>query len=153
MIENQTEKRAANLLLQRGVKVQVAAPLFFRMFGKKTFSFIIKPPTPRMLLKIADKYLEMEIKSDDMTLNDAFLIYVKHSRKSSEIVALCSSGILHYKIIAWLLRRGITEAQISYLYFLIIAYGGIEDFINTIRLAGATRITKPMNLSPEEKTS
>lgn len=149
-----TEKKAANLLLQRGVKVQVAAPLFLKWFGKKNINVVIKQPLTKTLLRIARKYLEMGISNTgEMDLTEAFTLYAQHCNKMSEIIALSASGSWYYKFLAYLLRGSLTQQEMSYLYHIIIVYGGIEDFINTIRSAEATRITKPMNLSPEEKTS
>lgn len=151
---NATEKRAADLLTERGVKVQVAAPLFFRIFGRRTISMEVTAPKVKTLLKIARIYLSMGISNTgDMTVKEAFGLYANHAKDMSRIVAMCIPGIWSHRFRAWVMRRSMTEKEISYLFHLIILYGGIEDFINTIRLTEATRITKPMNLSPEEKMS
>lgn len=149
-----TELRAADFLLQRGVKVQVAAPLFFRLFGRRKITMYAQALTPTRHLKITRKYLQMGIENTgDMTLKEAFTLYLHHGKKMSEVVAISIPGIWPYKFRAWVLRNNVKEKELSYLFHLIIAYGGIEDFINSIRLLEATRITKPMNLSPEEKMS
>lgn len=88
-----------------------------------------------------------------MALKEAFELVKKHGVKMSHMVALGVHTVVPKRILAWLLRRQLTQHEISYLFHLIIVYGGIEDFINTIRLAEATRITKPMNLSPAEEMS
>lgn len=149
-----TEKKAANILLQRGVKVQVATPLFFGLFGTKKQELEIKAPTTEKFLEIALLFLDMNIKNTgEMDLREAFELLIKHGEKMSEIVALCVSDAKDIKSLAKTLRKSLTQQELSYLFHLVIAYGGIEDFINTIRLAEATRITKPMSLSPTEEMS
>lgn len=154
-MDNFTEKKAANMLLKRGVKVQVATPLFLRILGKKTMELEIKAPLTEDFLDIAVMYLEMNIENTgEMTLNEAFTLYIQHGKKMSEIIARCvrKKGF-PTKWLSNLLRKSLTQEELSYLFHLVIIYGGIEDFIGTIRLAEATRITKPMSLSPAEETS
>jgi len=158
MEQQATESRAAKVLLKRGVKVPVTAPLFLRLFGKKTINLSVTAPTTRTLLEIADKYLDMRITdTKDITLADAFTLYKKHSKGMTEIVSLCilneSRKFWRHKILARFLDKKLQQDEISYLFHLIIVYGGVEDFINSIRLMETIRITKPMNLSPKEKTS
>ena len=58
-----------------------------------------------------------------------------------------------YKIFSRFLSTSLQQEEINYLFHLLVIYGGVEDFINTIRLMETMKITKPMNLSPEEKMS
>src|SRR5690554_507475 len=152
------EKRAANMLLERGVKVPVTAPLFLRIFGKKTVSLTITAPTIATLTKIAGKYLELNIKNiQELTLPESFELLEKHSKAMSIIIATIILNRRHTywlaKPLAYFLRGRVPMNQLAYLFQLVILYGGIEDFINTIRLTEATRITMPMNLSQQQKTS
>lgn len=152
-----TEARAVNILLERGVKVPMPAPLFLRIFFKK-INLIIKAPTLATLSLIAGKYIQLGIKdTNDLTVIDGFELLKKHQKKMSEIIALT---ILNNRYKYWLckplayyLRGNLPANELMYIFQLIVLYGGVEDFINTIRLTEATRITMPMNLSPEEKTS
>lgn len=152
------EKRAAKVLLKRGVKVEILAPLFLRIFGKKTISLQITSPTANTLILIAEKYLSMNIeKTEDLSIPEAFSILKNHSQSMTDIIAI--SILNDYKkmwmrkLLSRFLGSRLKQEEINYLFHLIIVYGGVEDFISTIRLMEATRITKPMNLSPEEKTS
>lgn len=152
------ELKAAKILLKRGVKVPVTAPLFFRIFGKKTINLVITAPNLYTLIKIAEIFCEMRIKeTKDLSFAESFELLKAHHKQMITIVALAT---LNDKKKHWrlpFLRRTLVKRlnaeTLSYLFFLIIAYGGVEDFINTIRLAEVTKITKPMNLSPEEKMS
>lgn len=152
------EKRAASLLLKRGVKVQVLAPLFFRLFRKKTIDFTITAPTTNTLLEIAHCYLSMGIKkTDDLSIPEAFTLLKDHSKAMTDIIAIAilndPKKMWMKKILSWFLSIRLTQDNINYLFHLIVLYGGVEDFISTIRLVETTMITKPMNLSPEEKMS
>lgn len=158
MNEQATENRAANLLLRRGVKVSVTAPLFLRLFGKKEINLVISAPSIYTLTLIAEKYLSLRIKeTKDLNISEAFELLNMHSRAMSEIIAISilnnSKKMWRKRFLASFLEKRLTAEELSYLFHLIVAYGGIEDFINTIRLMEEIRITKPMNLSPEEKTS
>nr|DAO24316.1 MAG TPA: hypothetical protein [Bacteriophage sp.] len=149
------EKQAAELLLKRGVKVPVTAPLLFRLFRKRIINLVVKSPTVLTYLKVAHKFLEMEVDPDrDIELKEAFEVYAKHGKKESEIIALCllNNRFLYWlhKPLAWWLRSKITETESNYLYQLIVVYGGVQDFINTIRLIKTTRMTAPMNLSQKK---
>jgi len=146
------------MLLERGVKVPVTAPLFLRIFGKKTVSLTITAPTIATLTKIAGKYLELNIKNiQELTLPESFELLEKHSKAMSIIIATIILNRRHTywlaKPLAYFLRGWVPMNQLAYLFQLVILYGGIEDFINTIRLTEATRITMPMNLSQQQKTS
>ncbi|WP_078779926.1 hypothetical protein [Elizabethkingia meningoseptica] len=153
------EKLAPDLLLKRGVPVPVTAPLFLRIFRKKTIKLVLFHPTGRTLLKIASKYLSMGVINDkDLSLQEAVKAYADHGKKVHEIVALgfLNSPYLNWlhKPLAWWLRGRLTEQHFLFLFNILITHGGVEDFIATIRLIRRTRITKPMvNLSPTEKAS
>lgn len=153
-----TELKAANILINQGVKVQVAAPLFLRLFGKKTITLVIRALSPYALIKVAHEFLQMNIENTgEMDLKEAFKLAKTRSRQMTKIICIAflakREKMWLAGIMAWWLSNKITENRLAYLYQLVVVYGGIEDFINTIRLTEATRITMPMNLSPKEKTS
>lgn len=152
------EERAANILIERGVKVPVTAPLFLRLFGKKKINLVVKALSIYSLKRVAIHYLQMQIKStDDLTVPQGFEILLKHNKAVSKIVAesIINNRWLKFIVpyIAYLLRGRLQAKELFYLYQLVIVYGGIQDFTNTIRLTEATRITMPMNLSQKTTTS
>lgn len=148
------EKKAAQILLQRGVSVSLAAPLFFRILGCKKMDIEIRAVSNRKMLQIALEYLEMGITDiTELRLYDAFKLYAKHHDHVCNIVALSTESRWPQWLIARQLSRQLNPTELFYLFNLILLHGGIEDFINTIRSIAKTRITKPMNLSPEEETS
>lgn len=157
-MEQLAEQQAVHILLSKGVKVHVATPFFIRMFGIKRIALTLIAPSIFILTKIAGKYLELNIKeTKELTLPEAYALLQMHSRAMTEIVSIAILGkrqkMWMVRPLAYWLENRLTEKELSYLFQLIIVYGGVEDFINTIRLTEGTRITKPMNLSPEEKMS
>lgn len=157
-MDKETEKKAANILLERGVKVSIKAPLFFRLFGKKTINVVVKAPTLYTLIRIADESLTIDVELEkDIDLKNAISIVSLHGKTMSKIVALAvlNSRRKQWRVglLATFLRKNIDVKELFYIYQLILLYGGYEDFINIIRFTQTTRITKPMNLSQEEKRS
>ncbi|WP_312207682.1 hypothetical protein [Empedobacter sp.] len=152
------EERAANIILKRGVKVPVTAPLFLRLFGKKKINLVVKALSIYTLKRVAVHYLQMQIKStEEMTIPEGFEIIQLHDKAVSKIIAesILNNRWLKFLVpfVAYWLRGGLQATELFSLFQLVIVYGGIHDFINTIRLTEATRITMPMNLSQKETTS
>lgn len=155
---NQTELQGARLLLKKGVLVPIAAPLLFRIFGIKVFKLKVKAPTAYQLLRIAELYLQMNVSTySELNTNDVMQLYVKHHDKLSRIIAISmlksTAKDWQINLLARRLYKNATQEQLNYIFRLLILHGGVQDFISTIKLVEETRITKPMNLSPEEKTS
>ena len=71
-----TEQRAASLLLKKGVKVSITAPLFLRLLGKKKIDLVITAPTIYTLLLISEKFLSMRIPNQELSISEAFGILV-----------------------------------------------------------------------------
>lgn len=157
-MDKQVEKQVANILLERGVKVQLKAPLFLRWFGKKTVTYVVKAPTIRTLVKIADVSLDVPVNFDkEINIQQATKVVQQHGKKMSKIAALAilNSPAKNYKlnVLTNFLYKNMSAAELYYIYQMMLMYGGYEDFINIIRFTQATRITKPMNLSQNEKRS
>ncbi|MFJ1412497.1 hypothetical protein [Capnocytophaga canimorsus] len=150
----EAEKQVVDLLLKRGVQVQVTAPLFAFFRQKKTL--ILGVPTCETLLHIAGEFLKMEEIPNEITLNEAVKKVARDSRRLARIVALAvlnnPFSFRKTERLAKLLHKTLTQEQLSYLYSVIMTQSGVEYFISTIRYIGQTRITKPM-LSQQEKTS
>lgn len=156
-----TELKAANILLKRGVKVSVTAPLFLRIitfFIVRKINFVIKDLKIETLVKIARLYHLMDINLDkDLTIKEAYEILAKHRKKVTKILAysMLDKDYLYVfvPIVSFIIRRSLSAKEVSYLIKLVILYTGIEDFMSTINSVGAMKITTPMNLSQQNKTS
>lgn len=153
-----TEQRAASLLLKKGMKVSITAPLFLRLLGKKKIDLVITGPTTYTLLLITEKFLSLRINNEsEISISNAFSLFKKSGKVMAEIIAIAiindEKKLWKKRFLTKCLIKSLTPEELTYLFTLIIAYGGIEDFINSIRLMNQLRITKPMNLSPAEKMS
>ena len=146
------EKQVPIMLLKRGVAVQIKAPFFFRLFGKKRMTLKLRLPTLHTLLCIAEEYLAVGVDADkELNLKEALEITLISGRMASRVVAM---ALINRSVLLWLtgllgrlLRKNLTAEELKHLYHLVVVYGGVEDFISTIRLVEKTRITKPTDLS------
>lgn len=158
-MEQLTEIKAAKLLLKRGVELMLPAPFFLRLFGKKQIKLTLKTPCLESQLAISEAFLQTGIflKEDEISMRKALEILSNHGVRISEIIAMAiqNETRVNWRVrrLAKQLRQTINTEEMSYLFSLLVAFSGVQDFTNTIRLIQETRITKPMNLSPTEKTS
>ncbi|MDO5607642.1 MAG: hypothetical protein Q4G08_04205 [Capnocytophaga sp.] len=151
----EAESNVVDLLLKRGVKVQVTAPLFFFFKRKKTLTVTV--PTCETLLGIAGEYAKIKQHQEDITLHQAMDLVLSDTVRVSRIVAMAVRNN-PYQLrktvrLAKALRASLSQEEVSYLFSLIMTQGGVSDFIATIRFIGKTRITQPMMMSPTEETS
>ncbi len=152
------ERQATQMLLEKGVPVQIVAPFFLRIFGKKSLSFTLTLPTLYTLMQIADECLKIEQDvTAELNTHEAMKLLANDGKRVRKIVAM---ALLNSSKWLWLsgwlgkqLSKCLKSEDMLQLYQLIVLHGGLEDFLNTIRLIRQTRITKPMNLSPNETGS
>lgn len=152
------EIQAAKLLLKKGVRVPIPAPLLLRLIGVKSLKFTIKAPTAFQLIRVSELYLSMKIDDKvEISTNEAMEIYKKHGLTMAKIAAV---GMLQSRARTWQINwlakkitKHLAADEVVWIYHLMVLHSGIQDFTITIKSIGHTRLTKPMNLSPEEKTS
>ncbi|MHC5309136.1 hypothetical protein ACYSNM_03495 [Myroides sp. LJL116] len=155
------ELKAANILLKRGVKVPIPAPLFLQvitLFIVRKINLEIKDLKLSTLLKISRLFSLMDIDpSKELTVAQAYDLLLKHRKKVSRIVAyaMLDKDYLYWlsPILSYIIRTRLSSKEVSYLLKISILYSGIEDFMSTIRSIRAMKITTPMNLSQDQKTS
>lgn len=155
------ELKAANILLKRGVKVPIPAPLFLQvitLFIVRKINLEIKDLKLETLLKISRLFSLMDVDpSKELTVNQAYDLLLKHRKKVSKIVAyaMLDKDYLYWlsPILSYIIRTRLSSKEVSYLLKISILYSGIEDFMSTIRSIRAMKITTPMNLSQDQKTS
>lgn len=154
------EYNAAKTLLDRGIKVPVTAPLWLRVFGKRTIYVTIRQPYLGTLYRISLLYLSMDIADDELERIDKMnpsRLFVQHGKTLARIAA---QAILNNRIwgkvlggvfaryIYWkvspLMLLNITRA--------LVALSGTEAFTNTIKLARSMKMTG-VNLSQETQGS
>lgn len=155
-----TEKKAAKSLLDRGISIAVGAPWLLRIFRKKQIKLIVHQPRLGTLYRISDLYLQMNIdieKMQGMNVNEALTTLHNSVKIMSRIVACAILGYWGGKFFSRLLAgyifRNAKPNELYLLFYSVIMFSGVKDFLNTIRLASVMTMTEPMNLSPEEKGS
>ncbi|WP_115171340.1 hypothetical protein [Sphingobacterium spiritivorum] len=146
------ESLAAETLLQRGVKVQITAPLLFRLFRKKNIALSVYQPSLGNKIRISALYLKMGIKEAELqetTHENAEALLVKYSHTLLRIVAICMFKGCFWP---WLLNRPVavylkwklTPQRLFALVHLIVLFSGTTDFMNTIRSVKTMKVTEPI---------
>lgn len=153
--QQSTQLRAADTLLEKGVRVPCApAPLFLRLFGRRTFHLTLRQPTLATLLRISRLIVGMELipaDFDGMSLARAYTITSEHTRSALEVLAEAVRGrrtwIPRRPLARWL-GRHITPADFAKAWLIFVQINGVADFTTSIRL-----MLPANNLSPKEQGS
>jgi len=150
-MERYNEKAAADIILDRGVRINIPAPFFLRWFGKKEFSFSVKRPRYGTGLRISSYYIGTEIADeqlDNLTTYGSLLLYRDHGQVICKIVACgilnsWASGYLFTKVLAWYLSWNCTEERLCAIADFLVVFGIAKPFMNTIRSVRMLVITNP----------
>lgn len=150
------EKRAAEILLDRGVAWPVRAPWWMRIFGKKTVNITVTALRLGTLLELSLRYEALGLKPEDF-VNSPQLI-AKNMKPVCRIVAACilnsCLGIMFFtRPLGYFIRWSFTGNMLLEVMIFIATFSGEASFSNTIRLIGDLKVTTPKNLSPEEQGS
>ena len=160
MNANQTELHATETLLQRGVPINLRAPLFLRLLGIKKIKWTLSAPRAGSFLRMGYWYLNCQLsaeKLEKISMEEAMLFQVKYSKYiyralAALFIATPIRTKLFLRPVAWWLREAVTPKEaLTYLQMVII-YGGTRDFMNTTRYIKDVMITHP-NLGPKTKRS
>jgi hypothetical protein len=145
------EKHAADLILKRGVRLQMRAPFFLRWLGKKTVSLVVSSPYEGTLHRVAGYYLETGLEMADLdhiTHERALSLMLAHSPSITKAVAVAWlngywSGRLFTRPLASYMRWHCRPEDILTVAMIILLYGGISDFMNITRSVRMMKITSP----------
>lgn len=151
-----TEKHAAEILLDRGVSWPLPAPWYLRILGKKEVKISMKALKLGTLLELSLRYAALGITEED--LRDPHVIIRNHLKPVCRIVAAC---ILNNQVSIWLFSRPLgrfiknrfSGNMLLEVMMFITTFSGLESFLDTIRLMSDLKITSPTNLSPESQGS
>lgn len=157
-----TERQAADTILEKGVRVQLPAPFFLRLF-KKEIILVLRQPRFGTMLHVASVSLKAGFEIEKLQtgeLNAAHESVSQYARPLARIAAyLFLNGKWKIKFFSkllanWLLWK-LTPRRMAEIAILAVAYGGIQDFTTTIRLIGAMtmNVTAPKNLSHNKSGS
>jgi len=163
MDATEIQRKAAETIIERGVRVKLPAPRFLRLLGKKTISVTIHRPTLRTMFTALSFALKEGFSIDGLAegkTDAALKLIVNHSQTVCQIVAV---HLLNDKWLIRLFSRPLSRWLFSKLNngllldisVTIVLLSRYQDFTTTIRLfKGLTmNLTTPKNLSPEGEGS
>lgn len=163
MNPEEVQRKAAETMLERGVRVPLPAPRFLRVFGKKTVNITIHQPYLRTIQTGALLALKKGFSLDSLTegKTDAALeLIVKHGPTVSHCVAVYVlngkwlNRLFSRTLGAWLFSK-LTSSRLLEISVTIVLMSRYQDFTSSIRLFKQMSITMmtPKNLSPKEMGS
>lgn len=152
-----TEKLAAEVLLDKGVAWRLPAPWFLRIFGKSTVMMSVKPLRLGTLLELSRLYLAMGITEEKLS-GDINQLIRSNATMVSRIAAVCvlNSRIrirLFRNVLGRFLLNRLTANAMLELMMFVVTLSGSSAFLSTIRLIGVMKMTSPRNLGPEDQGS
>lgn len=148
----EAEIKTVDTLLDKGVRVQIPAPFFLRIFGKRSLTVAVKRPVLGNMLRISKLYLQMKVEVNDTDLG----AWIQTLQTCAVPVSrICAIGMLRGRYTGWLfmrplaryLRWNMTTRDLANLAAILVSLSGYQDFTNTIKLLGLMRLTQPKNLS------
>ena len=152
-----TEKHAADILLDNGVAWRLPSPWLLRLFGKRTIQISIKAIRLGTLLELSSVYSSMGITEESLT-KDPHTLIQSNLKLVCRIAAICIlnskprirlfSGVLTKFLVSRLTANMLLEVMLF-----VATYSGVTSFISTIRLIGEMKVTSPKNLGPENQGS
>jgi hypothetical protein len=152
-----TEKHAAEVLLDRGVSWPVPAPWYLKIIGKKKIWLTLRALKLGTLLELSRLYVAMGIKEKEAEKN----IHATIGNNLETVCLITAISILNSrtrirlfsKPLANFIMKRFTANMLLEVMIFITTYSGVTSFLNTIRLIGDLRMTAPKNLSPESQGS
>lgn len=163
MESERIERQAAETILESGVRVKLPAPLFLRLFGKKTVNVTIHRPKLRTMLTATRLSLQAGFSIDslvDGSTEAALDLVDKHTETVCHIVSVHilngrRKNRLFSKKLGNYLLSSLTSDKLLGMAVTIILMSRYQDFTTTIRLFKTMRMTTtaPKNLSPDEQGS
>ncbi len=155
------ELQAAETILENGVGVNIPAPFFCRVFGKKEIHPKLYQPYLGTLLHISKLSLKagFNFKGIDTGDLDAAQEFMnKHIPVACKVVAaaLLNSRVkifLFSKILSWWLVDRLKPKRLVKIIITYNMLNGVQDFTTSIRLIRSLTMTTPTNLSPTDQGS
>lgn len=160
METKKTELKASEALLDRGVKISISAPWLVRLFGKKTLTVVVKQPRMGVLYRISNLFLKMDVDIEELANMNMKRGFEMLSDKVKIMCEITAVAMLGYRSGRWLrkpvaryLFRNCKPDELYALFYAVIVFSGVKDFLNTIRLTSILTITEPRNLSQTDQGS
>lgn len=145
-----TELRATELILRRGVRIPMRSPFFMRLF-KKSIHLTVSSPVEGALMAASAYYLQTGLTTEDLedtSIEEALSIMRTHGKAIEKAVAaVWLNGYWSIKLftrpLAWYMRWHCKPEHILHVAQIILIYGGVQDFMNTTRSVRHLKATAP----------
>ena len=155
------QAKAADTLLERGVRFPIPAPFFLRLFGKKEISVTVRQPKLGTLIYISKGFVAMNIDLaaiDDGDIAKAYNLVAQHGDRMAYIMA---AAILNGKwriaifsgIVSRFIKRKLTAKRFAELFMTFTMLSGVQHFTNTIRFLPSMNVMEKRNPSPADQGS
>lgn len=139
----EVELKATETLLDKGVKIYFKAPLFFRMFRKKTIALTLRNPSIGTTVRCSRYYLKVGLTPEQSKAIEFNELLSAQASKSYLFARLVACALLNSRFWGWLLTKplayyivgNIEMKRLCKVVEILIIQGGIEDFTNIIGLA------------------
>lgn len=155
-----TEKQAAETLLNKGIKVRVSAPLLLRLIGIKKLRPVMRQPFLGTLHRNSLIMEESGLEFENVTvINEANANYLyKHYPKPLSMIM--AYALLNNRLLGWLFGKPLGRYLMWHVHPLdlmlianvFVGLNSKQAFTNTIRLIGTMTTTSP-NLSQPNQGS
>jgi hypothetical protein len=155
-----TEKQAAETLLDKGIKVRVSAPLLLRLIGIRKLRPVMRQPFLGTLHRISLIYLNSGMTADELanvSETNAHELYRRYAMPLAEIMAQALlngriRGRLFGKVLAKWLAEHVQPIDLMLMANVLVGLNSKQAFTNTIRLVSTMTTTAP-NLSQTNQGS
>lgn len=155
MDEQRVQTRAADTLLEQGVRIQVVdAPFFWRLVGVRKRTITLYQSTVAELWRVSRILVQMGLKPSDLegfSLLAMYRLVYEHSYEALCILSIASRGKRWFRSrkrhVRWLSTH-LTMPALCDALEVYFASNGASDFTNTIRF-----MLQNNYLSPTEKGS
>lgn len=156
-----TEIRAAQGILERGIRAKVRAPFFLRLFRIKTINITLHRLYAGTLFQVSEYYLSTGITDEqlkELKTEDALGLMKKHG---DAIFRCIACALLNNRLlIRWLtkplasyLRANMHMQDALAMLEVVLLYNGTADFISITRYVRSLMITEPTNQGHEKAGS
>jgi hypothetical protein len=155
------EKRAAETILKKGVRVKLPAPFLLRMLFIRNINPVLRQPNMGTLLSFSTEALKSNMDVSKLKGGNILEALAMVHENAVPVSRMLAYLLLRSKWKIRLFTRPmanyllwkLTPTRQAEIFLLAVAFGRVEDFTTTIRLIMAMKITTPKNLSPDEKGS
>ncbi|MGB9590927.1 MAG: hypothetical protein ACPL1K_00225 [Candidatus Kryptoniota bacterium] len=158
---SEVQQHAADVMLDRGVVVNIPAPKLYRFFGVKFVKHVLKRPKLGTLVAMSRISSELNIDLDALAEGSISDAYVIMSEKGELVARFIAIALLNDKRrierctddLANRLLWHMPHEQLIELFMAIVVLSGVQNFLSTIRFIRQTNILKRTKMSQEESGS